>query len=142
MKNWFLVAVIAVLIQPVLFAQNTVNNGLLVKVSKYDFAQTIKRLETALQERGFTVFAKIDHAAEAKKAGLEMKPTVVLIWGNPKGGTPLMNAAPTLAIDLPLKTLIAEDGARVLLSYNSIPFGIPSTVWMRHLQSLRLPSKL
>jgi uncharacterized protein (DUF302 family) len=122
MKNWFLIALVAILIQPALFAQNTVNNGLLIKVSKQDFAQTLKQFEAALKERGFTVFAKIDHAAEAKKAGLEMKPTVVLIWGNPKGGTPLMNAAPSLAIDLPLKTLIAEDGDRVVLSYNSIPF--------------------
>jgi uncharacterized protein (DUF302 family) len=122
MKNWFLIALVAILIQPALFAQNTVNNGLLIKVSKQDFAQTLKQFEAALKERGFTVFAKIDHAAEAKKAGLEMKPTVVLIWGNPKGGTPLMNAAPSLAIDLPLKTLISEDGDRVVLSYNSIPF--------------------
>ena len=95
--------------------------GLVSKPSRYSVPETVDRLVTVLQSKGMTVFARIDHAAEAEKVGLKMRPTQLLIFGNPKGGTPLMVAAPTAAIDLPLKALAWEDGAgKVWLSYNSL----------------------
>jgi uncharacterized protein (DUF302 family) len=94
-------------------------NGLLQIASKYPVDETVKRLEAVLAEKGVKVFALIDHSGEAEKAGMKMRPTKVLIFGNPKGGTPLMVAAPSLAIDLPLKALVAEDeGGKVWISYN------------------------
>jgi uncharacterized protein (DUF302 family) len=77
--------------------------------SPHSVAETLQRLETILQSKGLTIFATIDHSGEAAKVGLEMHPTKLLIFGSPKGGTPLMVAAPTLAIDLPLKALVWED---------------------------------
>ena len=86
-------------------------NGLIQVASHYSVDETVKRLEAAFVEKALQVFALIDHSGEAEKVGLKMRPTKVLIVGSPKGGTPLMVAAPTLAIDLPLKALIAEDAA-------------------------------
>jgi uncharacterized protein (DUF302 family) len=95
-------------------------NGLIQVASPYSVDETLNRLQSVLAERGVQVFALIDHSGEAQKVGMKMRPTKVLIFGNPKGGTPLMIAAPTLAIDLPLKTLIAEDeNGRTTVSYNS-----------------------
>jgi uncharacterized protein (DUF302 family) len=95
-------------------------NGLIQVASPYSVDETLKRLQSVLAERGVQVFALIDHSGEAQKVGMKMRPTKVLIFGNPKGGTPLMIAAPTLAIDLPLKTLIAEDeNGKTSVSYNS-----------------------
>ncbi len=94
--------------------------GLVTKNSKYSVTDTVSRLESVLKSSGMTVFARIDHRAEAEKVGLAMRPAQVIIFGNPKGGTPLMVASPTVAIDLPLKALVWEDaGGRVWLSYNS-----------------------
>ena len=94
-------------------------NGLIQVASHYSVDETVKRLEAAFVEKALQVFALIDHSGEAEKVGLEMRPTKVLIFGNPKGGTPLMVAAPSLAIDLPLKALIAEDAAgNVSVTYN------------------------
>jgi uncharacterized protein (DUF302 family) len=88
--------------------------------SPYSVPETLARLQTILKEKGITVFALIDHSGEAAKAGLSMRPTQLLIFGSPKGGTPLMVAAPRLAIDLPLKALAWEDEkGQVRLSYNS-----------------------
>jgi len=84
-------------------------NGLLQVASKYSVEETVKRLESVLAERGIQVFALIDHSGEAEKVGMKMRPTKLLIFGNPKGGTPLVIAAPSLAIDLPLKALVSED---------------------------------
>ena len=96
------------------------DNGLVQIPSRYTFDETLQRLQSALEAKGLKIFAVIDHSGEAKKAGLEMRPTKVLIFGNPKGGTPPMVAAPSLAIDLPLKALVAEDGdGRVWVTYNS-----------------------
>ncbi len=96
------------------------DNGLAHLSSPYDFAETIKRLESLLQAQGLTIFCRIDHSGAAEKAGLEMYPTQVIVFGSPKGGTPLMIASPTVAIDLPLKALVREDGAgKVWISYNS-----------------------
>lgn len=94
-------------------------NGLIQVASHYSVDETVKRLEAAFVEKALQVFALIDHSGEAEKVGLKMRPTKVLIVGSPKGGTPLMVAAPTLAIDLPLKALIAEDAAgNVSVTYN------------------------
>src|SRR5580704_10653517 len=95
-------------------------NGLLQVASGYSVDETVKRLESVLAERGVKVFALIDHSGEAEKVGMKMRPTKLVIFGSPKGGTPLMVAAPSLAIDLPLKALVAQDeGGKVWISYNS-----------------------
>jgi uncharacterized protein (DUF302 family) len=104
------------------------DNGMAHLSSPYRFAETIKRLESLLQAQGLAIFCRIDHSGEAEKAGLKMPPTQVIIFGNPKGGTPLMIASPTVAIDLPLKALIWEDGeGRIWVSYNS-----PEYLGQRH----------
>jgi uncharacterized protein (DUF302 family) len=95
-------------------------NGLLQVASKYSVEETVTRLGTVLGERGVRVFALIDHSGEAEKVGLKMRPTKLVIFGNPKAGTPVMVAAPTIAIDLPLKVLVWEDeSGKVWVSYNS-----------------------
>ena len=86
------------------------DNGMAHLCSPYTVVETIKRLESLLQAQGLSIFCRIDHSGEAEKAGLKMPATQVIIFGNPKGGTPLMIASPTVAIDLPLKALIWEDG--------------------------------
>ncbi len=96
------------------------NNGMAHLSSPHPFAETIKRLESFLQAQGLEIFCRIDHSGAAEKAGLKMHPTRVFVFGNPKGGTPLMLASPTAAIDLPLKALIWEDDAgKVWVSYNT-----------------------
>jgi uncharacterized protein (DUF302 family) len=103
-------------------------NGLLQVASPYTVDETVKRLESVLAQRGVQVFALIDHSGEAEKVGMTMRPTKLVIFGNPKGGTPVMVAAPTLAIDLPLKALVWEDaGGKVWVSYNS-----PEYLQQRH----------
>src|SRR5580704_3456180 len=98
-------------------------NGLLQVASKYSVDETVRRLEAVLGERGLTVFAVVDHSGEAEKAGLKMRPTKLVIFGSPKAGTPVMVAAPTIAIDLPLKVLVAQDvEGKVWVSYNSPEF--------------------
>jgi uncharacterized protein (DUF302 family) len=94
-------------------------DGIISKPSKSSVPETLDRLEAILRAKGITVFARIDHSGEAEKVGMKMPPTQVLIFGNPKGGTPLMLAAPTSAIDLPLKALAWQDSdGSVWLSYN------------------------
>ena len=92
--------------------------GLIRIASRYDFNETVGRLQAAFGEKGLQIFAVIDHSGEAAKAGLAMKPTKVLVFGSPKSGTPLMVAAPSLAIDLPLKALVAEGAEGVSVTYN------------------------
>jgi uncharacterized protein (DUF302 family) len=93
--------------------------GLVQLASRYSVDETIKRLQGAFVAKGLLVFAVVDHSGEAEKVGLKMRPTKVLIFGSPKAGTPLMVAAPSLAIDLPLKALVAEDTAgKVSVTYN------------------------
>jgi uncharacterized protein (DUF302 family) len=84
-------------------------NGIIDVPSRYTVPETLARLQSVLKEKALTVFALIDHSGEAGKAGLTMRPTQLLIFGSPKGGTPLMVAAPRLAIDLPLKALAWQD---------------------------------
>jgi len=93
--------------------------GIISKPSKYSVPETLQRLETILKAKSIKIFALIDHSGEAEKAGLKMPPTQLLIFGNPKGGTPVMLAEPTSAIDLPLKALAWQDTeGKVWLSYN------------------------
>lgn len=95
-------------------------NGIVNVPSIHSVDQTVDRLKELLQSKGITLFALIDHSGEAKKVGMQMLPTKLLIFGSPKGGTPLMLAAPSVAIDLPLKILVWQDAAgKVWLSYNS-----------------------
>jgi uncharacterized protein (DUF302 family) len=94
-------------------------DGIVTKPSAFSVAETIERLEKNARERDFVIVARIDHAAAATKAGLELRPTVLLIFGNPKGGTPLMQSAPSMGLDLPLKALAWEDATgRTWLAYN------------------------
>ena len=102
--------------------------GFTSKLSPHSVPETIQRLSALLKSKGVATFALIDHSNEAEKAGLKMRPTQLLIFGNPKGGTPLMLAAPSTAIDLPLKALVWEDAdGKVWLSYNS-----PDYLQQRH----------
>jgi uncharacterized protein (DUF302 family) len=96
------------------------NNGIVNKPSKHSVEQTVEALTNILKSKGVAVFALIDHSGEAEKVGLKMRPTKLLIFGNPKAGTPLMLASPSTAIDLPLKLLVWEDSqGKVWISYNS-----------------------
>ena len=93
----------------------------IVKIpSNHSVDETVDKLKTVLQSKGITLFALIDHSGEAAKVGMRMPPTKLVIFGNPRGGTLLMLAAPSVAIDLPLKILVAEDShGKVWISYNS-----------------------
>lgn len=94
-------------------------HGLVTLASPHSVKETIDRLEAEAKEKGLTIFARIDHAGGAHAAGLSLRPTELLIFGNAKGGTPLMQAAQTIGIDLPLKALAWEDATgKVWLSYN------------------------
>jgi uncharacterized protein (DUF302 family) len=93
----------------------------IVKIpSRHSVDETVDKVKTILKSKGVALFALVDHSGEAEKVGLNMPPTKLLIFGNPKGGTPLMLAAPSVALDLPLKILVAEDAqSKVWISYNS-----------------------
>lgn len=98
----------------------TTDNGIISVVSTHSVDETIENLKKILQNKKIPIFAIIDHSGEAKKVGIEMPPTKLLIFGNPIAGTPLMLAAPSIAIDLPLKILIRrDDNGKVWVSYNS-----------------------
>ncbi len=109
-------------------------NGLVETPSSHSVEKTLEKLQQALAAKGITVFALIDHSGEAAKAGLTMPPTKLLIFGKPRGGTPLMLAAPSIAIDLPMKILIAETvEGKVSVCYNTSEYlqqrhGIPDTL--------------
>ena len=94
-------------------------DGLVTLASRYSVKDALDRLEAELKARNITIFARIDHAAGAASAGMPLRPTEVLIFGNPKAGTPLMQANQTIGIDLPLKVLAWQDAAgKVWLTYN------------------------
>ncbi len=100
----------------------TVNRGrgIIDTPSNHSVDETVERLKGILQAKGVTLFALVDHSGEAEKVGMKMSPTKLLIFGNPKAGTPVMLAAPSSAIDLPLKILIWEDAqGKVWVTYNS-----------------------
>ena len=109
-------------------------NGIVDVPSSHSVDEAVEKLKAILQSKGVALFALVDHSGEAQKVGFEMRPTKLLIFGNPKAGTPLMQAAPSAAIDLPLKILVWEDAeGKVWLSYNS-----PDYLRRRH----RLPQGL
>lgn len=99
---------------------SSANNGIIDKPSNHSVDQTVEKLKNILQAKGVTLFALVDHSGEAEKVGMKMPPTKLLIFGNPKAGTPLMLASPSIAIDLPLKILVWQDSqGKVWVSYNS-----------------------
>ena len=101
-------------------------DGLITIKSAFGPEETMKRLEAEVRAKGMTVFAHIDHAAGAAAVGLPLRPTVLLIFGNAKGGTPLMQSAQTIGIDLPLKALVWQDASDATwLSYND-------PAWLTH----------
>src|SRR6202051_4246539 len=103
-------------------------NGIVTIPSHQSVDQTVQKLEGILQAKGVKLFAVVDHSGEAENAGMHMRPTKLLIFGNPKAGTPLMLASPSVAIDLPLKILVWEDAdGKVWISYNS-----PAYLQARH----------
>jgi uncharacterized protein (DUF302 family) len=97
--------------------------GLRILPTQHSVAQVLQRVESAARARGLTVFAQIDFSGDAQRAGLAMRPTGLVILGNPKSGTPLMAAAPTVAIDLPLKILAWQDvEGRSWVAYNEAEY--------------------
>src|ERR1700677_91607 len=124
MTHWPLAALLMGAVLP----GSAEDNGIVSKPSNHSVDQTVENLKNILQSKGITIFAVIDHSGEAEKVGMKMPPTKLLIFGSPKAGTPLMLAAPSIAIDLPLKILVWEDGqGKVWLSYNS-----PEYIMKRH----------
>jgi uncharacterized protein (DUF302 family) len=104
------------------------DNGIVSKPGRVSVDQAVERLKGLLRERSIALFALIDHSGEAAKAGMHMRPAKLLIFGSPKAGTPLMLAAPTAALDLPLKILVWEDErGQVWLTYNA-----PAYLQQRH----------
>jgi uncharacterized protein (DUF302 family) len=102
--------------------------GLINIPSNHSLDETVKKLNGILEAKGITLFVLVDHSGEAAKAGMKMRPTKLLIFGNPTAGTPVMSAAPRSAIDLPLKILVWEDvQGKVWITYNS-----PSYLQKRH----------
>jgi uncharacterized protein (DUF302 family) len=121
MKHWrpALMFALSMLLASEAFAVQK-EEGIVKIPSHHSVDETVDKLKTILQSKGVTLFALVDHSGEAEKVGMKMPPTKLLIFGNPKGGTPLMLAAPSAALDLPLKILVAEDGhGKVWISYNS-----------------------
>ena len=109
-------------------------NGLVTKSANCTVEKAVNKIKSLLVIRGITLFAIIDHSGEAEAVGMKMPDTKLLIFGNPKGGTPLMLASPSVAIDLPVKLLVAEDAnGKCSISYNS-----PQYLQQRH----RIPNDL
>jgi len=126
-KHLLLAALLAGLILPVsaASAQEIVMKeaGIVRIPSHHSVDETVDKLKNILRSKEVTLFALIDHSGEAAKVGMKMPPTKLLIFGNPKGGTPLMLAAPSVALDLPLKILVSEDAqGKVWISYNSAEY--------------------
>lgn len=100
-----------------------VNKGIIDKLSTHSVDETVAALKAILEAKGITLFALVDHSGEAEKAGMKMRPTKLFIFGSPKAGTPIMQASPSAAIDLPLKILIWEDSeGKTWISYNSAEY--------------------
>jgi uncharacterized protein (DUF302 family) len=106
----------------------TSDNGIITRPSNHSVDETVAKLKGLLQAKGVALFALVDHSGEAEKVGMKMPSTKLLIFGNPKAGTPLMLATPSIAIDLPLKILVAEDAkGKAFISYNG-----PAYLQQRH----------
>jgi uncharacterized protein (DUF302 family) len=114
------------------------SSGLVTCISKFGPKETMDRLAAAVTTRGISIMARIDHAAAAAEIGMELRPTEVLIFGNPRAGTPLMQAVQTVGIDLPLKALVWQDeGGTTWLTYND-----PQWLAQRHGVGARLDQPL
>lgn len=117
------------------YSQASADSGLITKPSKYTVQQTVEKFEAAVKSKaagGWVVFSRIDHAAAAKDAGLEMRARTVIVFGNPKAGTPAMTKSATLAIDLPMKALVWQDDAdKVWLTYNASEYSAKE-IYPRH----------
>jgi uncharacterized protein (DUF302 family) len=111
--------------------------GVVTKVSPRSFADTVARLQELLAEKNVKLFSVIDQRAEARGAGLDLRDTTLVIFGNPAAGTPVMDAAPLSALDLPLKVLIWDDGGQTKVSYYA-----PATLAARHHLSADLADRL
>ena len=126
-RTW-IIAALAIILTNLTGQQAMATDGLTTIKSQFDAAETMDRLEAAVSERGAKIFARIDHAAGAAESGLSLRPTMVLIFGNAKGGTPVMKLTQTAAIDLPLKALVWQDAeGNTWLSYND-----PAWISRRH----------
>lgn len=112
-------------------------SGVVTKVSPRSFADTVARLQELLAEKNVKLFSVIDQRAEARGAGLDLRDTTLVIFGNPAAGTPVMDAAPLSALDLPLKVLIWDDGGQTKVSYYA-----PATLAARHHLSADLAARL
>jgi len=134
-KYFLMILPASIAIWTAAIAANAADDGLITKPSRYSVKETVTRFEAAVKEReasGFMVFTEIDHAAAAKKFGLDMRPRTVIVFGNPKLGTPVMVKTPQLAIDVPPKALVWEDDqGKVWLSYNSADY-LYRTIYPRH----------
>jgi uncharacterized protein (DUF302 family) len=107
-------------------------DGLITKPSSHSVDATIEKFEAAVKKRGFIVFTRLDHAAAAEAAGLKMPRATVIVFGNPRLGTPVFIKTPTVAIDLPPKAMVWEDSSgKVFLSYNSAEF-LYGSIYARH----------
>lgn len=121
----FLMAAVAVVFLSAFSVQDaqaaqTSNNGLITKSSSFDVKTTVDRLKKIFRKKGITIFATVDHAAGGNRVGIPIPPTVLVIFGNPKLGTPLMQSSRTVAIDLPQKALVWKDArGTVWLTYNN-----------------------
>src|ERR1700678_3235124 len=134
MNMWYSAALMLSLAMPALARTAKEEDGIVDVASHHSVDETVQRVKSILDSKGVTLFALIDHSGEAEKAGMKMPPTKLLIFGSPKAGTPLMLAAPSIAIDLPLKILVWEDAqGKVWVTYNS-----PAYLQERH----NLPSEL
>jgi uncharacterized protein (DUF302 family) len=112
------VALVAAAISP-LHAQPSGGMGLVTRATTLEVDEVVRRIESTAKERGLIVFAKIDHAAGARDAGTTMPAATVLLLGNPKGGTPVMQAAPSIAIDLPLRVLVSQSAqGKAMVTFN------------------------
>jgi uncharacterized protein (DUF302 family) len=113
---------------------HSTTRGIIQIVSNHTVEETVRRLREILDSKGVKLFALVDHGGEGASAGMSMPPTMLLIFGSPRAGTPLMLAAPSIAIDLPLKALVSEDAdGTVRISYNSPAYlqerhGIPENL--------------
>jgi uncharacterized protein (DUF302 family) len=120
---------------PISTSQGIADGGLISKQSRYTVQETIERFEAAIKSKaagGWLVFSRIDHAAAAKDAGLDMRPRTVIIFGNPTNGTPSMTRTATLAIDLPMKALVwQDDEGKAWLTYNSAEYSARE-IYPRH----------
>src|SRR5450631_4764734 len=134
-SNKLIKFILSLTLLPLANAALSADAGLITKQSRYSVRETVERFEAAVKAKeanGFMVFTEIDHAAAAKKFGLEMRPRTVIVFGNPKLGTPVMVNTPTLAIDVPPKALVWEDEqGKVWLSYNSAEY-LGNVIYARH----------